>query len=56
MLLFFIGGVMNILWVSVIAIFVLFEKAAPFGRATGRGLGVLLIGIGGYVLASSFAV
>jgi predicted metal-binding membrane protein len=56
MSLLFVGGVMNLLWVSVIAIFVFIEKAAPFGCATGRVLGVLLIGIGGYVFASSFAV
>ena len=56
MCLLFVGGVMNLLWVAAIAIFVLIEKAAPFGRATGRGVGILLIGVGVYVLASSFKV
>jgi len=53
--LLFVGGVMNLLWVAAIAIFVLIEKAAPFGRAMGRGVGFLLIAAGVYVLASSFA-
>jgi predicted metal-binding membrane protein len=43
MLLLFVGGVMNLLWVAAIAIFVLVEKAAPFGRAAGRVASILLI-------------
>jgi predicted metal-binding membrane protein len=36
MLLLFVGGVMNLLWVAAIALFVLVEKAAPFGRIISR--------------------
>ena len=54
--LLFVGGVMNLLWVAAIAIFVLIEKVAPFGRATGRGVGILLIGAGCYILASGISV
>ncbi len=54
--LLFVGGVMNLLWVAAIAIFVLIENVAPFGREAGRGVGLLLIGTGVYVFASSFAV
>ena len=43
MLLLFVGGVMNLLWIAAIAIFVLIEKVAPFGAATGRVTGILLI-------------
>jgi len=50
MALLFVGGVMNLLWVAAIAVFVLVEKAAPFGRATGRVAGSLLVLAGAYVL------
>ena len=43
MLLLFVGGVMNLLWIAAIALFVLLEKVAPFGAATGRVTGGLLI-------------
>jgi predicted metal-binding membrane protein len=42
MLLLFVGGVMDLVWVALIAGFVLVEKLAPFGPATGRVAGVLL--------------
>lgn len=45
--LLFVGGVMNLLWVAVIAVFVLLEKVAPMGTAFGRRFsGVGLIGAG----------
>lgn len=46
MLLLFIGGVMNILWIAVIAIFVLAEKLLPGGDRMGRAAGVLLVAAG----------
>jgi len=46
MILLFVGGVMNLLGVAAIAIFVLVEKAAPFGRMAGR-LGSILLIVGG---------
>lgn len=51
MLLLFVGGVMNLLWIAAIAVFVLIEKAAPFGAATGRVTAVLLILSGVYFIA-----
>lgn len=45
--LLFVGGVMNLLWVAVIAIFVLLEKVAPIGSTLGRrlsGLGLVVTG------------
>jgi predicted metal-binding membrane protein len=36
MLLLFVGGVMNLLWVALIAIFVLIEKALPYGDFVAR--------------------
>ncbi len=40
--LLFVGGVMNLLWVAAIAVFVLLEKALPFGVLGGRVTGALL--------------
>ena len=44
MALLFVGGVMNLVWVAAIAVFVLLEKVAPWGRALARisGIGLLL--------------
>ena len=36
MLLLFLGGVMNLMWVGAITVFVLVEKAAPFGKPAAR--------------------
>ncbi|HXV18849.1 MAG TPA: DUF2182 domain-containing protein [Candidatus Omnitrophota bacterium] len=41
MLLLFVGGVMNILWIAAITIFVLLEKVLPFGNHGGKLSGVL---------------
>lgn len=49
MLLLFVGGVMNLIWIAVLSIFVLLEKVLPFGAVTGRWIGVLMILIGGFV-------
>ncbi|MDP3798740.1 MAG: DUF2182 domain-containing protein [Polaromonas sp.] len=46
MLLLFVGGVMNLVWIAGIAIFVLVEKLVPAGHWIGRGAGLLLIGWG----------
>lgn len=50
MLLLFVGGVMNLLWIAAITIFVLLEKALPWGLAVGRAAGVILI-VGGLFVA-----
>ncbi|MDF1631640.1 DUF2182 domain-containing protein [Mycoplana sp. MJR14] len=51
MLLLFVGGVMNILWIAVIAIFVLAEKLLPGGDRMGRAAGVLLAAAGLWLTA-----
>ncbi len=42
----FVTGVMNLLWVAIIAAFVLIEKLAPSGQWVARTAGVLLAGYG----------
>ena len=43
MLLLFVGGVMNIVWIAALALLVLIEKALSGGRWIGRGAGIVLI-------------
>ncbi len=51
MLLLFVGGVMNLLWVAAIAVFVLAEKIAPPGWHVARVAGIGLIAWGGWLLS-----
>ncbi|MGH7885020.1 MAG: DUF2182 domain-containing protein, partial [Thermodesulfobacteriota bacterium] len=46
MLLLFVTGVMNLLWVALIALFVFIEKIAPKGIWISRFTGVVLIALG----------
>jgi predicted metal-binding membrane protein len=43
MLLLFVGGVMNLVWISGIALFVLVEKLIPAGHWIGRTAGTILV-------------
>ena len=43
MALLFVAGVMNLVWVAVLAAFVLVEKALPAGDRVGRITGAILI-------------
>lgn len=53
MSLLFVAGVMNLLWVAIIAAFVLVEKVAPAGHWVSRGTGLLLIGWGAWMAAGA---
>ena len=46
MLLLFVGGVMNILWIAAITVFVLLEKVLPLGNHGGKLSGVLMFAAG----------
>jgi predicted metal-binding membrane protein len=50
MLLLFVGGVMNLLWVALIAAFILVEKISPRGEWLSYGAGAALICWGGWML------
>jgi predicted metal-binding membrane protein len=43
MVLLFVAGVMNLLWVAAIAAFVLVEKVLPRGKVVGRVAGGVLM-------------
>ena len=53
MALLFVAGIMNLLWVAIIAAFVLIEKAAPDGGWVSRTAGLFLIGWGIWLLLST---
>lgn len=50
MLVMFFAGVMNLAWMAGLAVLMLAEKVLPKGYLVGRGVGVVLILAGGFVL------
>lgn len=52
MLLLFVGGIMNLVWIAALAVFVLIEKIAPAGYGIGRAAGLVLILWGGATLTA----
>jgi predicted metal-binding membrane protein len=50
MILLFVLGVMNLLWIAVLTVFVLAEKVVPRGQLLGRIAGLLMIGWGGWLI------
>ena len=52
MLLLFVNGVMNLLWVGAIAAFVLVEKVVPTKGRLSQVTGALLVAWGLFVLAA----
>jgi predicted metal-binding membrane protein len=50
MLLLFIGGVMNVLWIAALAGLVLLEKVLPLGKLVSRVAGCIFIGSGAWLL------
>jgi len=52
MTLLFVVGVMNLLWVAILAVFVLIEKLAPRGALFGRAAGIAAAAWGVYLLVT----
>jgi predicted metal-binding membrane protein len=50
MVLLFVLGVMNLLWISALTVFVLAKKVVPRGHLPGRIAGLLMIGWGGWLI------
>lgn len=53
MLVLFVVGVMNLLWVAALALLVLWEKAGPAGILTSRAAGVAMIAAGVFSFAGA---
>jgi predicted metal-binding membrane protein len=52
--LLFVAGVMNLLWVAVIALFVMAEKTLPRGELVGHVTGVALVAAGVGLIARAW--
>jgi predicted metal-binding membrane protein len=52
MALLFVFGVMNLLWIAVLALFILLEKVMPWGEPFSRATAVVLAGAGVLVIAA----
>lgn len=48
--LLFVVGVMNVLWIAILALLVLLEKLLPWGRALSRLIGLGCLAAGGWLL------
>jgi predicted metal-binding membrane protein len=53
MALLFAGGVMNVLWIALLALLILLEKLMPFGRWVARAAGAICVAAGAWMLFSS---
>jgi predicted metal-binding membrane protein len=53
MALLFVGGVMNVLWIALLALLVLLEKLTSAGRLIARFSGMVLIASGAWLLTRS---
>jgi predicted metal-binding membrane protein len=52
MLLLFVGGVMNLLWIAGLTLFVAIEKLAPFGEHAAKGIAALLVAGGALLIVT----
>ena len=50
MALLFVGGVMNVLWIALLALLVLLEKLTPVGRWIARAAGITCVAAGAWLL------
>ena len=53
MALLFVGGVMNLLWIGIIAAYVLAEKVLPGGHRVSWGIGVVMLAWGGWMIVAA---
>jgi predicted metal-binding membrane protein len=55
MALLFVGGVMNVLWIALLALLILFEKLFRFGRWIARASGIVFLAAGTWLLILKMA-
>jgi predicted metal-binding membrane protein len=49
----FVGGVMNVLWIALLALLILLEKVTPFGRWVARAAGAAWAAAGAWMVLMS---
>ncbi len=52
-MLLFVGGVMNLVWIAGLSIFVALEKLAPFGTQLTKALAVVLLVAGAVLIITA---
>ena len=50
-----VGGVMNLLWIVLLALLILLEKVTSFGRPIARLAGIVLVAAGAWLLAAGMS-
>ena len=55
MALLFAGGVMNVLWIVLLALLILFEKVTSLGRSIAQLAGLVLIASGAWLLSMAMS-
>ena len=55
MLLLFVGGVMNLVWVAALAALTMLEKLVPGGERLAQGVGLFLLAAGTWAAAQAVA-
>jgi predicted metal-binding membrane protein len=55
MTLLLVGGVMNPLWIVLLALLILLEKVTPFGRQIAHRVGVVLVAAGAWLLSTGMS-
>jgi predicted metal-binding membrane protein len=53
MLLLFVGGIMNLMWIAGLTLYVTIEKLAPFGEAAAKAIALILMAAGGALLVAA---
>jgi predicted metal-binding membrane protein len=53
--LLFVGGVMNVLWIALLALLILLEKVLAFGHWIARASGVAFVAAGAWLLFTGMA-
>jgi predicted metal-binding membrane protein len=46
-------GVMNLVWMALVAAVIFIEKVLPFGWATAKVVGIALVGVGSWLVVMS---
>jgi predicted metal-binding membrane protein len=55
MALLLVGGVMNVLWIVLLALVILLEKVTSFGSPIARLAGIVLVAAGAWLLAAGMS-
>jgi predicted metal-binding membrane protein len=50
-----VGGVMNVLWIALLALLIILEKVIPFGRQIAPLAGIVLVAAGAWLFSMGMA-